>query len=118
MNTLGSGFGRTAMAVTLAVLLAGCTAASRTEPSATMAATPTPVPISTPLVSGLATSAARSAAPTPAGLGGRLVVLADGADGKRGLWVLGSDTRWTGLAETPAATGGMATEWRWRPVPA
>jgi hypothetical protein len=83
MSKSGSGFGFAAAAAAVVVSIAGCSTGS--PPTAT-------------------TAGATLSQPTPVSAGGRLIVLAAGPNGGRGLWSLSPDYHWTALADTPTAT--------------
>lgn len=114
MSKTGSGFGLALIAV-VALLSAGCS--TRSKPSVasngpTMASSGTATPTITP--SPARTAATAVAQQTPVVDGGRLVVLADGQNGVRGIWSLGPDFHWASQGSTPTATaigrtaGGLA----------
>jgi hypothetical protein len=114
MSKSGSGYVLAFIAV-VALLNSACASGSIAESasagptnSSSGAATPTMAP------SPVATGGSTVAQQTPDVGGGRLVVLADGPNGGRGLWSLGPDSQWAPLGNTPNATaigrtaGGLA----------
>jgi Lipoprotein LpqB beta-propeller domain len=101
MSKTASGIGLSGLAVTVAFLGAGCMAGqATTSPSTRWTEPPAPSPIS----SARAVVSATPGGSSPAAVGPRLIVLADGAGHGLGLWAIDMQGHWTTLGSTPGAT--------------